>query len=97
MPLEINKSGRAENYAWWLITAPFVICSSSKIYGVFSEMFFVYTKSPDKRKWRIVISLFDLIAWSVGGLPRIEGWQAGILKVKNANDIISLSFTTNHL
>ena len=43
-----------------------------------------------------MISLFDLIAWSVGGLPSIKGRQAGYRKWKwalNANDIISLSFT----
>ena len=32
-------------------------------------LFFVYAKSPANRKWRIVVSLFDLIAWSVGVYP----------------------------
>ena len=100
MPWEINKSSRAEIYALWLMTAPFVIYSSSKIYGIYSDLFFVYAKSPANRKWRIVISLFDLIAWSVGvypvskvDKPDIESESESL----NSNDIISLSFTINHL
>ena len=46
-----------------------MVYSSSKIYGIYSDLFFVCAKSPENRKWRIVISLFDLIAWSVGVYP----------------------------
>ena len=57
----------------------FVICSSSKMYGIYSDIPHHLQKGSDVY---IVISLFDLIASSVGGLPSIKGRQAGYRKRK---------------
>ena len=65
-----------------------------------ATFFLCIPNQPQKGKWRIIISLFDVIAWSVGVYPVSKVDKPDIeseSEFLNSNDIISISFTISHL